>query len=76
MAIHDVLADRTKGLDAAQAQEVLASDEKYFIKHMAKREVQAKVNEQNVENTTAHWDKASKKLPKEQKQILMQFITI
>lgn len=61
MAIHDVLADRTKGLDAAQAQEVLASDEKYFIKHMAKREVQAKVNEQNVENTTAHWDKASKK---------------
>lgn len=61
MAIHDVLADRTKGLDAAQAQEVLASDEKYFIKHMAKREVQAKVNEQNVENTTAHWDKADKK---------------
>lgn len=61
MAIHDVLADRTKGLDAAQAQEVLASDEKYFIKHMAKREVQAKVNEQNVENTTAHWDKAGKK---------------
>ncbi len=61
MAIHDVLADRTKGNSPERARQILEDDEKYFIKHMAKREVQAKVNEQNVENTTAHWNKSSKK---------------
>ena len=60
MAIHDVLADRTDGNSPERARQILEDDEEYFIKHMAKREVQAKVNEQNVENTTAHWNKSSK----------------
>lgn len=62
MAIHDVLADRTKYCETkAEKQQILADDQDYFIKHMAKREVEAKVAEQNVENTTAHWNKSSKK---------------
>lgn len=62
MAIHDVLADRTKYCQSeAERQQVLAYDEKYFLKHMSKREVDAKVAEQNIQNTTAHWNKAGKK---------------
>lgn len=62
MAIHDVLADRTKYCQSeAERQQVLADDEKYFLKHMSKREVDAKVAEQNIKNTTAHWNKAGKK---------------
>lgn len=61
MAIHDVLADRTKYCQSeAERQQVLADDEKYFLKHMSKREVDAKVAEQNIKNTTAHWNKAGK----------------
>ena len=61
MAIHDVLADRTKYCQTeAERQQVLADDDQYFLKHMSKREVDAKVAEQNIKNTTAHWNKAGK----------------
>lgn len=61
MAIHDVLADRTKYCQTeAERQQVLADDDQYFLKHMSKREVEAKVAEQNIQNTTAHWNKAGK----------------
>lgn len=61
MAIKEVLADRTKGYLPDEAKQIIEDDERYFIKHMADREVQAKVTEQNVKNTTAHWNKASRK---------------
>lgn len=69
MAIREVLADRTKYCETeAEKQQILADDQNYFIKHMAKREVEAKVAEQNVENTTAHWNRAGKKAAESQEQ--------
>lgn len=61
MAMQEVLDDRTKYCQSnEEKQRILDDDEQYFLKHMSKREVDAKVAEQNIQNTTAHWNKAGK----------------